>query len=248
MAELPEVAVADAAVEPQLGGIRAIAVVQLDVAMQREGVLDREVDIDRAGRHAGLACHFRTHGDPPVRPLICADHLLVQLVEVGDGPRSDGGETFADGIEREIPRAFDPEAADLVFDDFEKDDTTPAFLLRNLDLDGVETFVVIGFFQGGTRILYIVDRPVGAEERINRVADFHGSEDLRSGDAIFPNEEFACAGGAGSRPWLVGSVDRTLRRWQLAGAAGWGGSEDQLWLRPSPPRTAGVAETRVAKT
>jgi hypothetical protein len=53
VAQLPEISVTDRRVEPQRGRVGAVAVVQLDAAMEGKGVLDDEIDVDGPRNDAG---------------------------------------------------------------------------------------------------------------------------------------------------------------------------------------------------
>ena len=130
--ELEQVAITQPAVEPQIRGVGAVAVVEFQRPVQRPLVLHVEVDVHRARFHA--LAQYRGHqdrGHAPVRQPVEPDDVLGHPVHVRHGALRQRRCLALDVARQEKPCAIDPQAADLALDDFEFDHAAARVLLRD---------------------------------------------------------------------------------------------------------------------
>src|SRR5690606_29795007 len=80
VAELPEIAVAESPAHAPVGGAAVVAVVDFNAAVQGQFVLDVQVDVHRAGQHAGTDFG----GDTQAGLLVEGDDVALHLIEIGD--------------------------------------------------------------------------------------------------------------------------------------------------------------------
>ena len=185
MAELEEVSVTHRAVEPQRRGVGAVAVVELERAVERKLVLDVQVDVHGAGLHA-LA---QDRCDAAVGKAVEGDDFLFDLLHVRNAALGKRRGVALDLAGQEPARAVHPQAADFALDDFQPDDPAARVLLGDDHGDGLIALVVIGFFQGDARLLDVVGRARRAEIRIDGFLDFELFQALRPVDAVFADVE-----------------------------------------------------------
>ena len=98
VAELPEVVVIERGVQAERRRIRAVAVVEFQAAVERERVLDVEIDIHRPGEDARLD----DRGNAPIRKLIEADEILLGLGKVDELALGKRGNLVLDFVDIEI--------------------------------------------------------------------------------------------------------------------------------------------------
>ena len=135
--------------------------------MDRRLVLDIEIDVDGAGRHAGTQC--RRHA--AIGPLVERDDVLGDIGEIGNGAFLQRRRAVLDPVEVEVTRVLDPQPSDLQFRHLEGDHAAGDILLRDRDADGLVALVVIRLLQRGARLLDILRGLARTEERIDGLLD-----------------------------------------------------------------------------
>ena len=155
--------------QPQGRGVLAVIVVELDAAVQRQGVADLQVDIDGAGRDPG-AHHGR---DPAVGEAIDVDEFLFRLGEVGDLAFAQRRRLLLYQRRREVARAGDPQAADRRLDHVQLDDGVADRLGGDLHHHRLVAAIVIDLLQRRPRLLDTVAGLARAEEGIDGGLDVH---------------------------------------------------------------------------
>ena len=194
---LPEIVVGETAVETEGSGAFVVAVVEFDAAVEREGVLGFEVDVDGAGGGA----LFEVRGDAEVALTVVAEDGAVDVGEVEDGAFCEFGDGGGDGAGGMEATAADAEPADGVFGDLEEDDAGVAVLGGDLDGDGGETCIVIGFFEGGAGEVDVCDGAGASEEGVDGFFDGEWRERAGAFDAVLADGERVALGGGGIRGW-----------------------------------------------
>src|SRR5579862_9097044 len=137
MTELPEVIVADRAVEAEFGGSGAVTVVQFEAAVQGRRVLYREVDIDSAGEFSGA----QGGSHPAVGKLVHGEDVAGDVVEIDHLAFGHGGGFALDLVEGEIAGTLDAEPAHGRLGDLQDDHPSADLLGRDLHRDGLVTLV-----------------------------------------------------------------------------------------------------------
>jgi hypothetical protein len=153
--------------------------------MERQLVLDVEIDIDRAG--CGARAQRRRH--LAIRQLIERDDVLGDFVEVRQLAFGDGGRLVLDLVEIEIARSLDPQASDFRLGDLEDHDAVLRILLRDRDRDGLIALGLVGLLQGSPGFFDILGGPLGAKKRINCLLHFDLRHVIGAFDPIFVDVE-----------------------------------------------------------
>ena len=163
VAALPEVAVVECTIEPQVAGAGAVPVIELDAPMEREAVLDLEIYI----HHAGFFALPDGRGYPPVWPSVEGEQIGAHRVELGKGARGKGLGLFLDLAGQKVSAPDDTEPSHGVLRDLEVDDA-PAWPGEG-DLHK-HRFVALGLVEGlecSPRGFHILRSPPWAQEGID---------------------------------------------------------------------------------
>ena len=153
--------------------------------MDRQGVADLEIDVDRAGRLAGA--QQRRH--PAVTQTIDIGQLLLRRIEIGDLSLLQRRSLGTNEVRREIAAAGNAQPANRRLDDMQADDRIGNGLRGHLDHHRLVSAVMIGLFQRGARMFDVVAGAPRSHEGIDRLLDFHLRQDSRAIDIIGFNVE-----------------------------------------------------------
>jgi hypothetical protein len=101
-------------------------------------------------------------------------------------------------------RARDAQPTDAQLDDVEADDAAAHVLLGNFHADGLVTLLAIRSFERRASLLDLVDGPLRAEKRLDRVLDVDRFEHRVAVDAVLEHVDAASVGRSG---FCVGRLD-----------------------------------------
>ena len=138
-----------------------------------------------------------------------------------------------DGGEIEIARILDAQPPDPVLGDLEHDEAALRILLRDRDRNRLKALVVIRLLHRRARLLDVVGRAAGAEERIDGRFDLDLRQAVGALDAKLVDIE-SCSGEPGFAPACLAADELPLPALDPSGARRRLATPPRRWCRASP--------------